>query len=52
MYDKDMRAAAESIRDLLIKNTLTPNNKCDFDMSEQEQSILYRKKLNEDTKGS
>jgi len=51
MYDKDMRAAAESIRDLLIKNTLTPNNKCDFDMTEKEKSIRSRKQI-EDTKGS
>jgi hypothetical protein len=47
MYDKDKRAAAQDVRELLMEATLGQQNKCDFDLTQQERSILLRKKLNE-----
>ncbi len=40
-YEKEMRAAAEALRETIRKNTLDPNyNKCDFDLTTDERKRL------------
>jgi len=39
-YDKDMRAAAQALRDLIRLNTLDPKiNKCEFDKTQREKKL-------------
>ena len=40
MYDQNMRAAAEALKNLIRENTLDPKlNKCEFDMTEDEKKL-------------
>lgn len=40
MYDKDMRAASEALREIVRQNTFNPQlNKCDFDMTDAEKKL-------------
>lgn len=40
-YDKDMRAAAETLREMIRQNTLDEKvNKCEFDMTEAEKKRI------------
>ena len=38
-YQKEDRAAAERLRELIRKNTLSNANKCEFDMSLKDKTI-------------
>jgi hypothetical protein len=40
-YEKEMRIAAQNLRELLRKNTLDGNrNKCEFDLTERDKKLL------------